>query len=63
MKDYFDEDSQEPTFSLYDFKKWLDDHQQPDQIAEGNQEIKKEETKEEFKKRFKEKGRCRKKDQ
>lgn len=59
MKDY-DADSQEPTFSLYDFKKWLDD-QSDGELTEGVKESQQEETKEEFKDRFKEKVRRRRK--
>ncbi len=61
MNSYFEEDSEEPTFSLHDFKKWLSKQGNGDEIVENSESVHKEESKEEFKKRFKEKVRRRRK--
>lgn len=60
MTKYY-EDSEEPTFSLHDFKKWLD-KQGPEEVTENAEEFHKQESKEEFKERFKEKVKKKKKD-
>ena len=59
MRRYRYEDSEdEPTFSLYDFKKWLQSNGQGEDEAaqqESAEEFHKEELKEKFKKKFREK--------
>jgi len=55
--DFEDEDQNEPTFSFYDFKKWLSkqDDEPEIEITESSKENTKENLKEEFKKRVKNK--------
>lgn len=61
-KDFFeDEDTEEPSFSLEDFRKWMSQQKKPKKLSETIKQEKKDELKEKFKKRFKD--RLRKKDE
>jgi len=61
--DLYDEDNKEPSFSLYEFKKWLSKQSKPNfnKISESIEEDKKEDLKEKFKKKIKDKIKNRKK--
>ena len=69
MKDFFEdlyddegaEDSSEPSFSLYDFKKWLSKQNKPKKVSESIEEEKKDELKNKFKEQFKERIKRKKK--
>lgn len=60
------EDEDEPTFSLHDFKKWLQQHneevEEKDSLQKLTEESRKEELKEQFKENFKQKLRKRRKE-
>lgn len=68
MKDFFedlyDDDNQEegePSFSFYDFKKWLSKQKKPKAFSETVEEDKKDEMKNKFKEQFKDRLKKRKK--
>ena len=68
MQDFFadlydnDDDGQEPTFSLYDFKKWLSRQKgKPADLTEARHQQEKDVLREQFKERFKDRLRKKRK--